>query len=118
MSIADVIPSLAMRYGQTVTIAWPPTGGVDPVMGQTGTPPAPASVQAVATEATDVQINGVTVLQGDVFVTIAASVVAQRPVVGCAVTVAGATYRVVSVREPRSAGAVLGYRLKCRAAKG
>lgn len=119
MSLADVIEELAndTDFGRSGTIAWPATGGYNPATRTVaGTPLTPASALGILQSAKTQAVDGVSVLQGDRFFTIAASAVAQRPLEGGTVTFGSDVYAIVGVEE-RNAATLLGYRLQLRAAR-
>ena len=96
---------LLTRYGETVTIETPETGGFNPITGEPshGEPGTTYTGKGYPGRYQKSEVNGTTIQSGDIRLVL--ELIAQRPQVGWTVTVDSGTYRIMDVNPIRKAGA-------------
>ncbi len=106
---------LLTRYGETVTVNAPDTGGYNPITGEPGDsePGATYTGKGYPGRYQKSEINGTTIQSGDVRLIL--ELLSQRPQVGWTVTVDADTYRIMDVNPIRKTGADVLYICQLRA---
>ena len=106
---------LLTRYGETVTVATPASGGFNPITGapEPSVPGSTYTGKGYPGRYQKSEINGTIIQSGDVRLVL--ELIEQRPQVGWSVTVDGVTYRIMDVNPIRKTGADVIYICQLRA---
>jgi hypothetical protein len=96
---------LLTRYGETVTVETPETGGFNPITGEPsdGEPGTIYTGKGYPGRYQKGEVNGTTIQSGDIRLVL--ELLEQRPQVGWSVTVDSSTYRIMDVNPIRKTGA-------------
>lgn len=96
---------LLTRYGETVSVVTPATGGFNPITGapEPVTPGTTYTGKGYPGRYQKGEVNGTTIQSGDIRLVL--ELLAQRPQVGWSVTVDSGTYRIMDVNPIRKTGA-------------
>lgn len=100
-NLAATASRLLTRYGETVTVNAPDTGGYNPITGAPGDsePGASYTGKGYPGRYQKSEINGTTIQSGDVRLVL--ELIASRPQVGWSVTIDSETYRIMDVNPIR-----------------
>lgn len=114
-NLAATASRLLSRYGETVTVDAPETGGYNPITGEPGDgePGASYTGKGYPGRYQKSEINGTTIQSGDIRLVL--ELLEQRPQVGWYVTVDSVTYRIMDVSPIRRTAADVIYICQLRA---